>query len=254
MKKYPFVATLLAVILFLSAASYAVVEYTGGTYVQNFDGLASSGKNIQFENDSTLPSWFVLSGDARVVCSGKEDFSFAVPKRENKVSGLYSAGAGGGKAGGMYSFGRQKTNPETDRALGAISFGDRADFFYGLCLKNASGAELPGFTLSYDGEQWRNFGGAGQKMMVFYRIGGEKFDSTGIWTRLDELTFTSPQTGGSKALDGNAAANRAVLSETVNVAVPAGENIWVVWVDLDYEGVDDHALAIDNVQFAAVNK
>lgn len=233
----------------LAAGAFASVSYSGGTYAQNFDTLASSGTGVTFNDNSTLPGWYAVSGNSGVVYSNGVNYTFALPGTETTHADAYNANIGGSSAITIYSYG---ATDASDRALGSIS--DQAkDFWYGFGIKNDTGSSLSDFTLTYDGEQWRKgTGTSAQNLLVYYRIGGADFDSSGTWTQLNDLTFTSPNIIDTGALDGNSSGNRtAGLTQTITQTVATGENVWFAWVDLDYEGELDHGLAIDNVSFTA---
>src|SRR5262249_60869348 len=71
------------------------------------------------------------------------------------------------------------------------------------------------------------------------------------WTTVTALSFTGPVTGATaSALDGNAAANRTLISGTLPVTVNAGQEIWLRWQDPDDAG-SDHGLAIDDFSVTA---
>ena len=198
----------------ITAGAHAAVSYSGGTYTQNFDTLASTGTGIAFNDDSTLPGWYAVSANTQVVYSNGVSFSFFVPITETTRADAYNANVGGSAGTTLYSYG---ATDASDRALGSIS--DQShDFFYALCITNDTGSALKNFTLTYDGEQWRNAadGSAEQNLLVYYRIGGTNFDSAGAWTQLTDLTFVTPTTNSPGALDGNDPANRtAGLTQTV---------------------------------------
>ena len=225
------------------------VNYTGGVYTQDFNSLESSGTSNPFNDGSTLPGWYAVSGNSGIVYSGGSGFDFTLPGSPTTHADAYRANNGSSGAISLYSYG---VTDDAERALGSVS--DQAkDFWYGLCVKNDTGTNLIGFSLTYDGEQWRDStSDEHQSLFVFYRIGGTAFDSSGTWIQLTNLTFTSPRIDDGGNLNGNLDWNRTGgLTQTVMESVDAGENIWFAWVDLDYEGEPDHGLAIDNVEFVA---
>jgi hypothetical protein len=62
--------------------------------------------------------------------------------------------------------------------------------------------------------------------------------TTGTWTDVNALDFNAPITsGGTGALDGNAAANRTALSATIaSLNIANGATFWIRWVDVDDDG------------------
>lgn len=85
----------------LATAAGAQISYSGGTYSQNFDSLASAGSNIPWTNDSTLPGWslFISTGAA---------------------APSYNANNGVSTTGSFYSYG---STDATERALGGLGSG-----------------------------------------------------------------------------------------------------------------------------------
>ena len=107
------------------------------------------------------------------------------------------------------------------------------------------------------GEQWRNGGNvAAHTLALQYQVAsagvitGANAPATG-WTTFPALDFTGPVTGGAAgALDGNAPANRVVISATIPVTIANEQQIWLRWLDPDDTG-SDHGLAIDDFSVTA---
>ena len=117
---------------------------------------------------------------------------------------------------------------------------------------NASGNALSGFTLNFDGEQWRNGGNASAQTMVLEYGYGASFATVSSWVAPGG-TFDWASTFNSAtaaAVDGNVAGLVANRGGTVNAAWNAGDTLWVRWRDTNDVG-NDHGLAIDNVSFIA---
>jgi hypothetical protein len=118
---------------------------------------------------------------------------------------------------------------------------------------------LNGFTIGFDGEQWRN-GGAStgyasdpQSMTLQYGF-GSTFAGVSSWTTPGgNFDWTSPVYGtqAAAAVDGNAAglvANRGgIITTNWNV----NDTLWIRWVENNDVG-NDHGLAIDNVTFNVI--
>ena len=227
-----------AQLVLLSSYAVAAVTYTSGTYSQTFDGL--SGVSA-WSNNSTLAGWYAATTNTPSITA-------------------IGSNTGSTTTAGLYSYGVAGTNAVTERALGyatSNAFTGAAGSgqnYLGLQLNNGNLANLTGFTLAYDGEQWRRDSTASQTIAVQYSLDATSLTS-GTWTSAGaSLSFTSPQFIGSAALlDGNANANRvAGLSATVSSIVWApGTNLWIRFSDLNDSG-NDHHLAIDNVSFTAV--
>ena len=77
--------------------------------------------------------------------------------------------------------------------------------------------------------------------------------STGTWTSVAALDFTSPDTGTMGAKDGNSAAEHTSLSAVIaGLNIPAGATFWIRWVDTDASSSDD-GLAIDDFSISATS-
>src|SRR5207253_8456303 len=76
--------------------------------------------------------------------------------------------------------------------------------------------------------------------------------TTGLWTDVDSLDFSSPITAGSVGLlNGNLAANRTSISSSVpSLAISNGATFWIRWNDLNASGADD-GLAVDDFSLTA---
>src|SRR6185295_17982194 len=129
--------------------------------------------------------------------------------------------------------------------------------FQAARLTNNTGGTITSLDISYVGEQWRNGGNTTAHTLTFqYQVASPGViaganSPTGGWTTVPTLSFTGPVAAATAAaLDGNAAANRAVKSATLAVTVNAGQEIWVRWQDPDDAG-SDHGLAIDDFSVTA---
>ncbi|HEY0953455.1 MAG TPA: PEP-CTERM sorting domain-containing protein [Roseateles sp.] len=220
----------------VSAHATVSVTSTAVTYTQSFDGLASAGSGIAWANDSTLNGWSLFA---------------AAP-----VS-TYNTGTGSnGSIAGFFSFGAAG---DTDRALGSVvtnNFAGTAGSSYvytALALTNNTGGALTGFTLRYDGEQYRNNGNTAVQGLVLQYGFGATYAAVGAWTTAGaSFNFDSPVVGGSAAIvDGNGAGKVADLGGTVTTSWAADSTLWIRWQDLNNSG-NDHLLAIDNVRVTAV--
>jgi hypothetical protein len=133
-----------------------------------------------------------------------------------------------------------------------------------LRLVNNTGVHLASFTLSYNGEQWRD-GGAATPNAQSITFDYSKFatsieDALATFTDVPALGFTSPtftNTGSGAGLDGNDASlplpvNKVAIGPIVvnNINWNPGETLWLRWTDINNSG-NDHGLAIDDVSFSA---
>ncbi len=205
---------------------------------ENFDTLASTGTNITWTDNATIPGWY----SSRVA---------------------YNSGTGSSNTGALYSFGVAGTNPVTDRALGAVASGGTGTIFYGVRFVNNTGNTINSLDVSYIGEQWRNGGSntavpsVAQSNDFQYQVANAgaitaiNIPSTG-WVDHDALDFTSPTFGtvAAQTLDGNAAANRTAKSSNISLTVAPGQEVWLRWRDIDNAG-NDHGLAVDDLSVTA---
>lgn len=196
------------------------------SYSQDFNTLASTGTAIPWTDNTTINGWYA----SRVV---------------------YNAGNGGSNAGALYSFG---ATGSTDRAIGSIGSGSTGTILYGARFVNNTGGPILSLKVSYKGEQWRNGGAAATQTVNFaYQTGTVVTSLTGgTWTGVANLNFNSPVTGTTAAaLDGNLPANSSVITYTIHdLNIPAGDEIFIRWEDIDHSG-SDHALAIDSLTVEA---
>lgn len=200
-------------------------------YSQSFDALPVANTDIWKSGAYYFPGWTI---------------------QRTVADSLIEANTGSGNTGGLFSYGSAASK---DRALGSISSLKKGEFAYGLLLVNNTETTIQALDVSYIGEQWRiSNSTAGEHRITFwYAISGDRTSfnlspaSDKGWTQVPNLTFSSPfyYTTG-KALDGNAAANRRYVSQTISVNIPAGHFIMLRWKDSD-ELEADHGLAIDDV-------
>jgi len=142
------------------------ISYTGTTYSQNFDSLASSGSGVAWTNDTTIPGWFL----------------YAQPAPGTAIT-TYNADNGSSSAGNFYSFG---STGSSERALGGIGtggsyFGSPASGsiagWIAFSATNDTGSTINDVTIAFDGEQWRKSGDTVAQSMILEN--GCSLDSTG---------------------------------------------------------------------------
>lgn len=191
----------------------------GSPITQNFDGLASTGTS------SILPpGWgFVEVGTGS--------------------NTTYSAGTGSSATADTYSFG---ASASTERAFGAL-LSNSLNTTIGAAFQNDTGTIISSLTISYTGEEWR-LGNAGRVDRLDFQYSTDATSlTTGTWTDVDGLDFSSPSTTGTTgALDGNAAANRtARLASIGGLSIAAGATFRIRWTDFNATGADD-GLGVDD--------
>jgi len=203
-----------------SAWAQPVALTTAGTpYTQNFNTLATSGTS------SAVPAgWtFFESG--------------------TNANTLYTAGTGSSNAGDTYSFGASGSN---ERAFGGLLSGSLTPTT-GAWFINNTGVTITRLEVAYTGEQWRlGTTGRADRLDFQYSLNATSL-TTGTWSDVDALDFASPVTTGAiGALNGNTAANRTVISQTISgLSIPAGAAFWIRWMDFNASGADD-GLAVDD--------
>lgn len=218
-------------------------DSAGSTYAQNFDSLASSGSGITWDNNTTLPGWFL----------------FRQPAPGTTIT-TYNAGTGSSTSGSFYSFG---LSGNTERALGAVGSGGSywgspgsgaVAGWMAVGFQNNTGATLTSFSVSYDGEQWRYSGITSAQTMRFEYGFGIAFTSVPSWLAPGgNFDWDSPVTSGSAgAIDGNILGLVTGRGGTIsNLSWSPGDTLWLRWVEVNDAG-DDHGLAIDNFTFTAL--
>ena len=193
----------------------------GVIYSQNFNALAAAG------TASTLPDGVYIAESG------------------TNADTTYAAGTGSSNTGNTYSFGSLGSS---DRALGGLQSGTLVPMM-GVSFTNTTGATLTSFTVTYTGEQWRlGTSGRGADRLDFQFSTNATSLTSGTFTHVDALDFSSPVTSGTIGfLDGNAAANRQLISATVTgVSIAPGQTVFLRWTDFNVTNSDD-GLAIDDL-------
>ena len=183
------------------------------------------------------------------------------------ANGTYAVSTGSTGVGDTYSFGASTSvNGAADRALGAVqntSAGNSLAATLGVAFRNQTGSPIDGFTIQYQGEQWRNGNSArtDADRLDFQYVTTTSTPAASLissgYTTVAALSFTSPRyntaaaPGAAVTLDGNAAGNFQTVSAFLPVHLDAGATIYLRWVDFDVSGNDD-GLGIDDFQITAV--
>ena len=224
-----------------TAHATVVIGSASQVYNQNFDSLALSGAAVPWANDSTLTGWSLFTGAGSAITT-------------------YAAGTGSSTTGAFYSFGGSGS---AERAFGGLGsggayFGSPASGavagYMAVALTNSTGAALDGFTVAFDGEQWRDAGNnppTAQTMVLQYGFGAT-FASVSSWsTPGGAFNWTSTvNTTTGAAVDGNTAGLVAGRGGTINTVWNAGDTLWIRWIENNDVG-NDAGLAIDNFAFTA---
>ncbi|MCZ8114188.1 Ig-like domain-containing protein [Silanimonas sp.] len=220
-------ASLLAITL-LAPVAHAQVNLTGGTYSQDFDTLSNVAGST---TNTSLPAGWLLNetgGGAR----------------DNEQ---YAVDTGASNTGDTFSYGAAGSN---ERALGSLRSSSLIAS-YGACFTNGTGSALSTLQIAYTGEQWRLGTAARTDRLDFqYSLDATSL-TTGSWTDVDAIDFTTPNTATTGAKDGNAAGNRTAISASIgSLSIANGASFCIRWIDLDASGADD-GLAIDDFSITA---
>ena len=192
-------------------------------YSENFDSLAQSGVS-----STTPPAW------TRAESGTGANFT-------------YTANNGGSATGDTYSYG---TTGSSDRALGGLRTGTLVPTI-GAFYRNDTGSTINTLQIAYTGEQWRLGTASRTDRLDFQYSTNATSLTTGTWTDVDTLDFTTPNTTTTGAKDGNDAANRTAISSTITgLSIAPGATFWIRWNDFDASGADD-GLAVDNFSLTA---
>lgn len=228
--RLPTTAALAAALLVLSPAPTAAqtIPLAGGTYTQNFDTLSNTAGST---TNTVLPTGWLLNetgGGAR------DNEQYAVDTGASNTGDTFSYGSAG----------------STERALGSIRSGTLIAT-YGACFTNQTGGTLASIDVAYTGEQWR-LGTAARtdRLDAQFSLDATSL-TTGTWTDVDTLDFTTPNTATTGAKDGNAAANRLAVSATISgLSIANGATFCLRWSDVDATSADD-GLALDDFSLTA---
>ncbi len=163
----------------------------------------------------------------------------------------YTAGTGSSTTGDTYSFG--SVAAPTDRALGGLRTGSLAPTI-GAFYKNNTGSTVNALQISYTGEEWRLGNAARTDRLDFQYSTDATSLTTGTWTDVDALDFTTPDTATTGLKDGNSAGDRTAITSTITgISIASGATFWIRWTDLDASGSDD-GLAVDDFSLTALNQ
>lgn len=231
-----FVKNFSLLVLSLVVLSFAVpaqVSITtlgpGGAYTQDFNVLTTG--NFSLTNNTSIQGVYAFCN----LC--------------NAVPNIFFADNGSGTNGEFKNYG---TSGAADRALGSLASPSTETLFYGIRFQNDTGVTITSIELNYFGEQWRDASTSPQGLLFAYRqSAGDITDlTTGTYTDVALLDFTTPSNTGSGQLDGNNPANRVNINASFAVMIPPGEEIMIRWTDSDEVGVD-HGLSIDDLEVIA---
>jgi hypothetical protein len=258
----PFTASLMmAPLVSLNAA--IVYSNIGSSYTQDFDSLPNSPENTSLQG--TTPNVWIDDTDAPAAGTFSI-FGWYLYHPASLAEGGSNGhqrvriGAGTVNTGAFMSFGGSGS---TERALGGLSSNTLvpivgAEMYIALRLHNSTGQTLNSFTVSFNGEQWRDGGAAtpnAQNLTFSWSTTATAVsDPSTSFTQVPTLTFQSPitlNTSNGGGVDGNNAGRITLGPETVNdINWAPDTDLWLRWADINDAG-NDHGLAIDDFSFSA---
>lgn len=224
--------TLCPALLFCASSAFAQISYdtSGSVYLENFDSLNPAfqgGDPHPWTDNSTVGGWYASQTEYRST------------NNPTITSSMYNLREG---------------SSATDQSLGSVPGLGSGSIYFAARVVNDTGLTLTAFDLAYVGEQWRNSGNTNpSQFLVSYQFDAADITS-GTWTSIGDLTFTSPHTGGTaENLNGNDPANRVGLSATIsdNFQWQPGQELWLRWENPNTSGTN-HGISIDDVQFSAI--
>ena len=279
--RYALIAGLVTSLTLASAGlATAGISYTtvGGTYSENFDNIAvkpgvannaaiqaDSGANdiyddgwqddvdpaVSPEDDISIPGWHLF----HPLNPGAPENGFNNNQRLRIGTGA--------NTGSFYLYSNGVANGE--RAIGSqgsttVAAND-TEMFTALQLVNNTGQELHSFTLTFDGEQWRDgqLPTAETMRFSYSTVATDALwtlPGTAIFTRVPTLDYSSPSFGltgtSGNVVDGNVAGKVPGITATVSGLTWApGKELWLRWADNQAPSAADDGLGIDNVTFSA---
>jgi hypothetical protein len=231
-----------------AAPALAQVTLTGfAPYTQNFNTLPTSTAQADFINNSTLPGVY-----AQAMLTGYG----AYPSGTAPVP-YYGNDGGQNTDANYYSFG---TAGSTDRALGGIATTYIANGYpltgtgyVAMRFKNQTGRPIANLDVSYAMEQWYNSGKVDKAQVGFdYQVMSGAFTGSmevGTWTSVPALGVAAPSTATTIASkNGNAPANRRVLSATLNgLNLAVGQEVVLRWKYVLNKDTNGNGLSVDDV-------
>ncbi len=208
-------------------------------YVQNFDAVFPGDQtHFLIDNDTQFPGMYAFN-----TLNSTKPLEFR----------RYTVGSS--TTGNGYLFNAGHSNNPSDRALGLIYSSSTGPLGFGLRFVNNTGLTVTSLDISYTGEQWR-VGGSSTSVvpntLTFDYMKSSRATNirNGNYISHSALNFTSPNTDPGiyqTAIDGNQAANRALLSSSISVNILPGEEIILRWSDNVDDPGFDHLLAIDDL-------
>lgn len=232
----------------IATPALAQVPLTGfAPYTENFNTLSTSTAETDFVNNTTLKGVY-----AQAVLDGYG----AYPQGNVPVPCFGNDGSQHPEAN-YYSFG---TAGSTDRALGGIAttfysngYPLTGNGYVAMRFVNNTGRTIANLEVSYAMEQWYNSGKVDKAQLAFdYQVPATTFGGmmeVGAWTNVPALGVAAPSTATMVASkNGNAPANRRVLSATINnLNLAVGKEVVLRWKYVMNKDSNGNGLSVDDV-------
>lgn len=232
----------------MAAPALAQVPLTGfAPYTENFNALSASTGETDFVNNTTLKGVYaqaMLDGLGAYPQGGA-----AVPCYGNDGSQHPEAN--------YYSFG---TSGSTERSFGGIAttfysngYPLTGNGYVAMRFVNNTGRTIANLEVAYAMEQWYNSGKIDRAQLAFdYQVPAGTFAGmmeSGAWTNVPTLGVDAPSTATVVASkNGNAPANRRVLSTTINnLNLPNGREVVLRWKYVMNQNTNGNGLSVDDV-------
>src|SRR5688572_22096635 len=130
-------------LLNLTLAQAQVILSNLNPYTQNFNTLPTTGSTTWNDN-STVPGWYA----------------------DNGPSTTLAASTGTDNIDGLKNYGSASAS---DRALGCVTSNATGNFYYGVRLRNNTGAAIRDFIINYRVEQWKMVNNRSTSMKFQYK-------------------------------------------------------------------------------------
>ena len=219
----------------LSLLPAAAISFTGSGYLQDFDGLISTGQTALTATVGTPNSLGVAGWE------GTKSAGTGTTLNLIANDGALNTGA-------LYSYG---TTGSTDRALGNLASAGAITTF-GASFTNNTGAAIDTIYFSYTGEYWRSSTSVQNVLAFSYGLSSTGILATDYLTNASMTAFTSLNLVGpapvttNAALNGNDPANQILTSASISgLNWQPGDTLYIRWADANDAG-NDAGLAVDN--------
>ena len=202
-------------------------------YTENFDGLPTAN----------LLGAFSATAGTQAAISGVTNWSGAKIAGTGTGAMNLVADNGVSNAGALYSYGASSGPTLSDRALGSVASGTNIPAF-GTSFVNNTGTILTSFTLNVTAEFWRSSTSVTNSLAFAYGTSGGSITSgnylsSAAMTAASGLNVNGPASVATNgALNGNLAANQALVNGTVSLAWNPGQTLFIRWQDTDNTGAD----------------